>query len=81
MNRSHVHLCIGLVFIFISALLYGARVISVAIFAIPFADVLDSLSTNLANYASSQLPVMFLPFTILSFVIGLASFVLSFRSK
>ncbi|GAK10581.1 hypothetical protein [Geomicrobium sp. JCM 19039] len=61
--------------IFISALLYGIRVIPIAIFAIPLADVLDILNTNFANDASSPLPAMLLPFTMLSFVIGLVFFV------
>ncbi|GAK06871.1 hypothetical protein [Geomicrobium sp. JCM 19038] len=84
MSKSHLHLILGLFFIQISAILYSARILAIGVLSIPIADVIDILNEDIVSYANSILPITLLPFTVVSFVIGLLFlliFLYSFLSK
>ncbi|MBM7632748.1 uncharacterized protein with PQ loop repeat [Geomicrobium sediminis] len=80
MSKSNLLLILGLFFIFIAALLYSARAISIAVLAIPIANVIELLNEDIVSYANGILPMSLLPLIIVSFIIGLLFLVISLFS-
>ncbi|EZH67409.1 hypothetical protein DH09_05630 [Bacillaceae bacterium JMAK1] len=80
MSRSTLQLSTGLIFILISAILYSARTISIAVLAISIGEQIDILNQDVVGYANDILPITLLPLIIVSFLVGLLFIIISLFS-